>query len=192
MWLKIDDGFAEDERVLGLSDKAFRLHVAALCACARNLTDGVLSLERVRALKALTGAKDRDVAELAASGLWEGSGPWSIRKYLEYNPSKADAEAKREAQRQGGKRGAEHRWGDRSTHGSTHRSTHGSTHVSPHDDSNSPVPVPVPVPVEDPPSSRSVAREDDANGGAGREDIDFENILRDVDPSPSARAGGRR
>ena len=41
-WLRIDDGFVEHPKVYDLSDRSFRLHVAAHCYSARNLTDGVL------------------------------------------------------------------------------------------------------------------------------------------------------
>jgi hypothetical protein len=158
MWVKLDDNFPEDERVLALSDKAFRLHVAGLCACGRNLTDGVISVERSRALLALVDATRKAISELEMSGLWEGSGPWTIRRYLDYNPSKESVELKRRAQREGGRRGSAARWGDRSTHDSTHDLTHGSSDRSSddlthglsqgvtHDDLHGPVPVPVPVP----------------------------------------------
>lgn len=142
MWTKLSDDFPENERVLGLSDKAFRLHIAALCACSRFLTDGEISHARLRVLKALTGATDRHVNELEASGLWEGSGPWSIHKYLEYNLSRAAYQTRREKQQEGGKLTAEKRWGDRSSY----RSSKGGSY----EDLHSSVPVPVPLPEQPP------------------------------------------
>src|SRR5262245_56567510 len=49
-YVKLDDSFGEDDRVLGLTDKAYRLHIAALCACSRNLTDGEISTPRLTTL----------------------------------------------------------------------------------------------------------------------------------------------
>lgn len=100
MWVKLHDGFPEDERVLGLSDKAFRLHVEGLCACARNLTDGTLSVARLRQLRATKAA----IFELEACGLWRASedGAYAINKFLDYNPSaeKVKHDRERAAKRQ--------------------------------------------------------------------------------------------
>jgi hypothetical protein len=107
MWIRLDDGFVEDERILGLSDKAFRLHVAALCASGRNLTDGFVSAARLHSLKALTGATQRHADELVSSGLWGANGSaWAIRKYLDYNPS---GEQVREERRKASERRAKRR-----------------------------------------------------------------------------------
>ena len=39
-WLRIDDAMVDHPKIIGLSDGAFRLHITALCYCARHLTDG--------------------------------------------------------------------------------------------------------------------------------------------------------
>ncbi len=88
-WLKIDDGFVEHERVDPLSDRAFRLHVGALCLCARKLTDGKLTEKDVRIVAVQTGSNARHIRELEVTGLWvsnNGSGGYEIRDYLDYNP----------------------------------------------------------------------------------------------------------
>ncbi len=56
-WLKIDDGFAEHRKIVGLNDRAFRLHVVALVYCARNLTDGHLTATEARIVCATVEAK---------------------------------------------------------------------------------------------------------------------------------------
>lgn len=99
-WLRIDDQFAEDDTVAELTDRAFRLHVIALCYCARNLTDGVLDKRAVRVTSAVLcpGRATRWVNELVAAELWidNGDGTYAVKNYLEYNPT---AEAAKEERR---------------------------------------------------------------------------------------------
>lgn len=95
-WVKLDDGFSDHLKVDGLSDGAFRLHVSAMCYCARNLTDG--AVERGRPLRLIPRFKQAFVAELVDAGLWDAvDGGWSIHDYLVYNPSRAKVLAEREA-----------------------------------------------------------------------------------------------
>ena len=85
-WVKLDDAFPEHQKVDGLSDGAFRLHVAALCHAGRNLTDGFIGSERVSRL--VPRFRKQHVAELVASCLWHDTeGGWVIHDYLAYNPS---------------------------------------------------------------------------------------------------------
>lgn len=42
VWVRMDDGFDEHPKVLGLSDKAFRAHVSSMCYTSRNGTDGLI------------------------------------------------------------------------------------------------------------------------------------------------------
>lgn len=101
-WVKLDDQFAEHAKVYPLSDRAFRLHVTALCYCARNLTDGRIDERGLRTV-AIT-AKLRRVApyaaELVEARLWavrrDGH---EIRDYLDYNPASAQVKEDREAAR---------------------------------------------------------------------------------------------
>lgn len=92
-WLKIDDRFAENPKVSALRDEAFRLHVAALCYCARNLTDGFVPSHVPPMLVANVGDSP---GELVAAGLWhEIDGGWEIHNYLEHNPTRAKVEDER-------------------------------------------------------------------------------------------------
>jgi hypothetical protein len=97
-WLKIDDGFGEHEKIIDLSDRSFRLHVVALCYCARNLTDGRLRKRQVAAVCAITGATRRNLVELVSAGLWDeyGKDGYRINDYLDYNPPSAEVKQKRE------------------------------------------------------------------------------------------------
>lgn len=104
-WLRIDDKFARHPKVLNLSDKAFRLHVAALCTCAEMLSDGRLGERDIKMLVPVVNASSwkRYVNELVSAGLWtvEIHG-WSINDYLDYNPAavKVKEQRKRNAERQ--------------------------------------------------------------------------------------------
>jgi hypothetical protein len=112
-WLKLDDGFVEHPRIEPLTDRAFRLHVAALCQCARKLTDGHISLKDARMLSVLTRSRARHIDELVDKGLWNVNGNgWVLRDFLDYNPSaehvkterKKAAERMAKARNHGGKR----------------------------------------------------------------------------------------
>lgn len=104
-WLRIDDKFARHEKILALSDKAFRLHVAAMCNCADMLTDGRVTVRDVRMLMPIVGATTykRYVNELISARLWsEHATGWKINDYLVYNPSsiRVKEQRRRNAERQ--------------------------------------------------------------------------------------------
>lgn len=44
-WVRLDDGFADHPKIAALDDRAFRIHIWALCYSARHLTDGFLAQE---------------------------------------------------------------------------------------------------------------------------------------------------
>ena len=83
-WFRIDDEFCEHEKIEHLSDRAFRLHVSALCLCSRLLTDGRVSETNLKKLSAglSTGHVTRYVTELVTARLWalHPKGGWKDRK----------------------------------------------------------------------------------------------------------------
>ena len=93
-WLKIDDGFTDNAKIEALSDRAFRLHVAGMCFCARTLSDGVIPEGRVPRL--IPKVTKRMVEELVTVGVWllhpQG---YEIKDYLLYNPSREEVERQR-------------------------------------------------------------------------------------------------
>ena len=108
MWLKLDDGFAENSKIETLSDRAFRLHVTAMCYCAKNLTDGYISERgaRVCGVLANNSRPMRNVSELVEKGLWHAvDGGWEINDYLEYNPTSEEAKALRRKRSEAGRKG---------------------------------------------------------------------------------------
>lgn len=101
-WARIDDRFPSHRKVALLSDRAFRLHVSAICWCAENLTDGRVA-ERELALVAKIRGLKNTAKELEAAGVWDRTDDgWLIHDYLDYNPSRAQvlADRKKNAERQ--------------------------------------------------------------------------------------------
>jgi hypothetical protein len=116
-WVKLDDHFAEDAAVADLTDRAFRLHVIALCYCGRNLTDGFLDERAVRVVGAVLTASrtTRWVNELVDAGLWisRESGGYDIKSYLDFNPSAAQVkDERRKAKERMNRRRSEERSGE--------------------------------------------------------------------------------
>lgn len=94
-WLKTDDKFPEHKKVRRLTDSAYRLHHTAMCACAKDETDGLVTEEDITDME--HGERLRKhVASLVARGLWEVvPGGWLIHDFLDYNPSHEQLNAKR-------------------------------------------------------------------------------------------------
>lgn len=116
-WVRLDDQFPIHRKVGALSDPAFRLHVEALCWCARHLTDGVVSRDDLSTVSRIRGA-ERYVAELVRRGCWsETDEGWLIHDYLEYQQSRSKVlqtrEQRQKAGRAGGKRSGESRRGSK-------------------------------------------------------------------------------
>jgi hypothetical protein len=111
-WLKLDDGFMRNKKVFALSHSAFRLHVSGLCFCASNLTDGEVSSEVLPIVLAEARTKRQFIDELVQAGLWIGEGPWKIKDFLEYNPTRERVLEERAKARE---RMAEARWKKKSS-----------------------------------------------------------------------------
>jgi 5-methylcytosine-specific restriction endonuclease McrA len=85
-WVRIDENAMDHPKVVSLSDGAFRLWVTGLAHCQRFLTDGVITAQAMRSLRAHT-AKRRD--EILASGLWDRvEDGVQVHDYLEWNDSR--------------------------------------------------------------------------------------------------------
>jgi hypothetical protein len=106
-WVALDEQFPEHDKVMDLTDRAFRLHVTALCYCARNLTNGFLEPKHVKVVCAVVqvARPARFIDELVAADLWivtdEG---YAIKNYLDYNPTKDHVDKKRAEARERMKR----------------------------------------------------------------------------------------
>lgn len=97
-WVRIDDVMPEHPKVAGLSDRAFRAHVEAMCYAARSRTRGRLATSVVRRY-----GWHRSALELVEAGVWEEVGDgWVIHDFETYNPTR-DEEAAHEAKVRGGR-----------------------------------------------------------------------------------------
>jgi hypothetical protein len=83
-YLNIDDNFADHPKIDGLSDGAFRLHVAAMCYAAKHLTDGAIPAARVPRLA--PRFKTTYTQELIKAGVWiDHDGDYRIHDFLQWN-----------------------------------------------------------------------------------------------------------
>ncbi|NED75322.1 hypothetical protein G3I51_23965 [Streptomyces sp. SID9944] len=101
-WVKLEDRFPSHRKVALLSDRAFRLHVSAICWSAENLTDGRISDRELPHVAHIRGIK-ATAKQLEDAGLWDRTDDgWLIHDYLDYNPSREQvvADRKKNAERQ--------------------------------------------------------------------------------------------
>lgn len=87
-WIRLDDNLPDHPKVLGLSDKAFRLYISAMCYSSRYLTDGFISYvvgDRI-------GERIQFAELTSATLLIAVEGGWQIENYDEYQSTKAEVE----------------------------------------------------------------------------------------------------
>lgn len=94
-WVKLDDQFPDHPKIDGLSDGAFRLHVAGMCQSARYLTDGLVPAERIPRL--IPTYRPKYLAELVDRLLWvEREGVYEIHDFTKWNKTRDWWEKQRE------------------------------------------------------------------------------------------------
>jgi hypothetical protein len=88
-WVKIDDNFATHWKFQEASPEAIKFYIAALCYCARYLTDGQIDPKRVEGQAQVKFTKPllRSLLKLDLLEQREDGTFW-IHDYLEYNPSR--------------------------------------------------------------------------------------------------------
>lgn len=99
-WAKLDDRFHAHPKVRRAwrNRTAVGLHAMALSWVAQYEEDGRVSVEWVEDQLPEEAERASAVSALVDAGLWEPNGSgWLIHDYLEYNPSKEQAAAKRAA-----------------------------------------------------------------------------------------------
>ncbi len=102
-WVKLDDGFFTNPKVLGVSLAGKLYHLAALTYCARELTDGLVQPAALNLIGGMAGtsAPNRLVDELVVARLWFCTeGGFQINDYLTYNPSRESVLKERAAARE--------------------------------------------------------------------------------------------
>lgn len=129
MWLKVDDRFPGHQKVWDLSDRAFRLHVSAMCLSAERGYDGWVPTNRLTMIVKRLPNPKVVVAELIAAGLWHETsrscsacldereecrvqgplpkGGYMIHDFLKYNPPAWKVVAERASRRSAGRAGGE-------------------------------------------------------------------------------------
>jgi hypothetical protein len=103
-WVKIDDSFPNHPKIVGLTDKAFRIHISGLCYCGTYLTDGFVPMT----IAARFANEDMThIVELTKAGLWREApqdNGFYIHDYLAHQTSKTQVEEKRQTVRERQKR----------------------------------------------------------------------------------------
>lgn len=147
-WVKLDDGFFRNPKVLAAGRDARDIYIAGLCYCAQGLTDGIIPKNAVRVLAAETEVDDWQIASarLVEVGLWEQHEKgYQVHDYLDYNPSRDKALATKDARREAGRRGGKQKASNLLEHGKEDASsktlprTRPRTNTSPNGD-NPPTP----------------------------------------------------
>lgn len=100
-WAKLDDRFHSHPKALQVWERdpaALGLYALALSWAADHKTDGLLPTEWINRQVPVQRDRDRLLATLQEAKLLESNGEgWLIHDYLDYNPSRAEEQAKREA-----------------------------------------------------------------------------------------------
>lgn len=126
-WVRFDDQFTVHRKVDGLSDTAFRLHVAAIFWCARNLTDGFVPEDDLDLVCARVRAPARFAIECVDRGTWHPPGTecdspkcpanpeadtkqpasrcFAVHDYFEYQPTRSKVLKEREMKAAAGRIG---------------------------------------------------------------------------------------
>ena len=127
-WVRLDDGFPNHPKIIGLSDGAFRLYITMLCYSNAYLTDGIVPQNTVKKL-----SNSRHISALIEANLWEKCGDdIIILGYEEYQFTKEKVEIER-------KKAAERMSKSRSL-----RRTSGVTSDEVHPPHTHPIPIPIP------------------------------------------------
>lgn len=161
-WVRLDDQFFANPKVVELGKDAKLVYLAALTYCGSQLTDGVIKAGAVRMVAAMVDADRECVADLVGAGLWEATPDgYRIHDYLLYNPSgdqvKADRanNAKRQQEWRDRNRGETGQFKEEVTSGATNTPrnvvTNALPNTAPYPSRTHPVPLPDPDPPETPP-----------------------------------------
>jgi hypothetical protein len=139
-WVKLDDAFFRNPKVLAAGRDARDLYLAGLCFAGAQLTDGLI---RTSAIRMLAAEADIDNGQAAALrlidvGLWISTDDgYQIKDYLDYNPTAEQVKARRA---QTAERVEKWRFEHRNAVGNAVTNAVGNEHVT-----TAPVPLPHPL-----------------------------------------------
>jgi hypothetical protein len=97
-WVKLDDGFLTNPKIMRAGLEGRALYVAGLCYCAGGLTDGFIPDETVPKIAALADVSkpSHATSRLVGVGLWEPvAAGFQVHDYLKYQPSAEDVRKER-------------------------------------------------------------------------------------------------
>lgn len=108
-WAKLTDKRAMNPKLRKAGFEARGLDEAAICQCAADENDGVITADTVEMLAIAHRCRHwpKLVATLVQVGRWEAAGDdtWIVKGYLRHNPSRADRQADRDRKRAAGQAG---------------------------------------------------------------------------------------
>lgn len=100
-WVKLDDAFWANPKVVAVGNEAAGAYCRMLSYCGQHLTDGAIDDATAKFI-----ARPALFNKLAEHGFIQRNGKgWVIPDYLDFNPSRAKVEAKRKARVDAGKKG---------------------------------------------------------------------------------------
>lgn len=98
-WIKLDDTFPDDPKIVGLPDSAFRMYVWGLCYCAKHLTDGFIPKSALGLY--VDSKRSRIGLRLVSERLWEEvDGGFQVHNYLAWQRSREQVESERDHSKQ--------------------------------------------------------------------------------------------
>jgi hypothetical protein len=109
LWAKIALNLADNPKVIGLSDSAFRAFIEAILYSRQHLTDGFLDRRVVAKRWGLDVAAELTSNDPANPSWLEVEGGFEIHHFCEYQMTNEDVERKRESQRLKGMKSGEAR-----------------------------------------------------------------------------------
>jgi hypothetical protein len=97
-WVKLDDQFYDNSKVLAAGPQAIALHIAGMCWVGGQLSDGRIPRHVLSALTGKAQVPTKTVERLVAVGLWEATPEgWEIHDWLQWNPPAEQVRAERAA-----------------------------------------------------------------------------------------------
>ena len=101
-WFKVDDGFYDNPKVVGLSHEAVALWLLGGTWASKQLTDGSVPAKMVARLGCTVDAAQ----ELVDEGLWDRvNGGFEFHDWEDYQPSRAVVEERRKVRAEAGRKG---------------------------------------------------------------------------------------
>ena len=100
-WVRLDVDYFSHPRAIAAGRDGRALHLASICWCGSQLTDGHIPAGAVPTLCQMAGVSRTAVGKVVAAGLWQPTDghDFYVKDYLDRNPSKGEVEQEREGWR---------------------------------------------------------------------------------------------